>query len=117
MADIPQSKNAQKRNLKAKRREENKALRKAKKSELKKTRKRAQSEELDHTISKRARTSAQMTPIPFHATVIIDLAFDELMSEKVHVYAHVLYSMLFSIILPQECKSMASQLCHTYASN
>jgi len=97
-ADIPLSKNAQKRNLKAKRREENKALRKAKGRELKKARKRARSEELDHAISKRARTSAQVMAMPFRATVIIDLAFDELMSEK-------------------ECKSMASQLCHTYASN
>jgi len=55
-------------------------------------------EALDETISNGARTFARAMPVPFHATVIVDLAFDELMSEK-------------------ECKSMASQLCHTYASN
>ena len=83
MADVPLSKNAQKRNLKAKKREEYKALHKAKERELRKARKRARMEALDETISNGARTFARAMPVPFHATVVVDLAFDELMSEKV----------------------------------
>ncbi|KAF8335035.1 guanine-1-methyltransferase-domain-containing protein [Cantharellus anzutake] len=98
VADVPLSKNAQKRILKAQRREEIKAIRKAKEKEIKKSKKRSRAHEGQIHAPSRGRNSTQTTPMPFLASVVIDLAFDELMTVK-------------------ECKSMASQLCHTYASN
>jgi tRNA (guanine9-N1)-methyltransferase len=83
--DSPLSKNAQKRLLKAAKRTDLKLERRAKEKEARKAKKRARALESheDNDGPEPAAKKAQPARTPFDATVIIDLGFDDLMSQKV----------------------------------
>ena len=78
----PLSKKAQKRAAKAARLQEQKAERRAREKEAKKRKRRERAEAGDVDPRKRRKMNIQ-DQIPFAAQVVIDLGFDDMMTEKV----------------------------------
>lgn len=83
-AEPPLSKNAQKRILKAAKRMEFRLVRRAKERQARKAKKRARAiEEAEQDPSQPISKKPKLVQTPFDARIVVDLAFDELMSAKV----------------------------------
>jgi tRNA (guanine9-N1)-methyltransferase len=131
-AQPPLSKNARKRLLKAERYAASKAERRARDKEKKRERaekRRAGDadalEDAERRRAKRHKTedAAKLGPkCIFQARVVIDLAFDDLMSEKVRssrsfTIIAVELRLIDTVTRTQEVVSLCSQLAYTYSSN
>ncbi|KAG6378572.1 hypothetical protein JVT61DRAFT_12837 [Boletus reticuloceps] len=117
------SKKAQKRAAKAARLHELKLERRAREKEAKKQKRRERAQaiargELDENTSrKRWKTSADGETVIFNARVVVDLGFDELMSDKVGVSLCSCLSSVRRLCQGQEINSLTSQLAYTYSAN
>ena len=54
---------------------------------------------------------------PFNARVVVDLGFDDMMTDKVHIHSHKSIRKADTSSLDQEIVSLASQLAYTYSAN
>lgn len=120
------SKNAQKRALKMARREERKMEHRAKEKAAKKEKKRKRAERLaageqlsEDERQKRAKTNRVKEP--FAARVVLDLGFDDKMSDKVRGYLLCCFTACrngtVSCTTTQEITSLCSQLAYVYSVN
>src|SRR5580658_3644460 len=120
------SKNAQKRALKMARREERKMEHRAKEKAAKKEKKRKRAERLaageqlsEDERQKRAKTNRAKEP--FAARVVLDLGFDDKMSDKVRGYLLCCFTACrngnVSCTTTQEITSLCSQLAYVYSVN
>ena len=120
------SKKAQKRAAKAARLHELKLERRTREKEARKRKRRERAQavangECDANVApKRRRTNVNDGNTTFKARIIVDLGFDELMTDKVSlsfttrvVFPHVVMVMAAS----QEINSLTSQLAYTYSAN
>lgn len=123
-AQQPLSKNAQKKLAKAARFAEQKKERRAYEKEKKKEKKRMLAAKRDagelgaddEGPRKKARTDGPR--VPFEARVVVDLGFDDMMSENVSsIRATISYRGRTTCNGLQEIKSLTSQLAFTYAAN
>lgn len=121
-SEVVLSKKAQKRALKMARFEERKMERRAKEKASKKEKKRKRAERLaageqlsEDEGQKRAKLLNRAKE-PFAARVVLDLGFDDKMSDKVcGVFAF--HSMSPTVWSPQEITSLCSQLAYVYSIN
>ena len=124
----PLSKNAQKKLARAARIAEQKKERRAAEKERRKEKKREQAAkraagELDDAEDeerrKRARTEGPKRP--FHARIIVDLGFDDMMTDNVGMSIQCASTVTLTDTLwarvSQEIKSLTSQLAYTYSAN
>jgi len=122
----PLSKNAQKRARKAALFAEHKLERRAREKEARKEKKRLRGERIaageqvseDDRSSKRAKLNGPQKP--FRARVVVDLGFDEKMSDKVSDNCPLPlagFSTMTVLFCSQEITSLCSQLAYTYSTN
>lgn len=86
----PLSKNAQKRILKAQRNEELKKIKRQRERERKKM-KREEAKKQGTYIPSNKHKVRPAESVPVNASLVIDLGFDDLMTEKVSAYIHLTY--------------------------
>lgn len=108
------SKNAQKRAAKAARLQEQKSERRAREKEAKKRKRRERAQAGNADPRKRRKLGSQ-DQIPFTAQVVIDLGFDDMMTDKVSTSSHI--NMTQAQAYTQEVTSLTSQLAYTYSAN
>jgi tRNA (guanine9-N1)-methyltransferase len=116
------SKKAQKRALKMARYEERKIERRAKEKAAKKEKKRKRAERLaageqlsEDERQKRAKVNRAKEP--FAARVVLDLGFDDKMSDKVRGSLCALQHLATVFRSPQEITSLCSQIAYVYSVN
>jgi len=117
------SKKAQKRALKMARLEERKLERRAKEKAAKKEKKRRRAERIaageqlseDERTEKRAKVNHAKEP--FAARVVLDLGFDDKMSDKVRSASRFYFTSRRHLRSPQEITSLCSQLAYVYSAN
>jgi tRNA (guanine9-N1)-methyltransferase len=118
------SKSAQKKLAKAERFAQLKSERRAREKEQKAVKRKEREERLaagedpGPSDAKKRRVSREgQGPVrPFNARIVIDLSFDEKMTEKVNV-VFFFVSRYYGLTLVQEVGSLCSQLSYTYASH
>jgi len=107
----PLSKKAQKRAVKAARLQEQKVERRAREKEAKKRKRRERAQAGDVVPRKRRK----MDQTSFAAQVVIDLGFDDMMTDKVRT--NIVGIIVLARAYLQEVTSLTSQLTYTYSAN
>jgi tRNA (guanine9-N1)-methyltransferase len=110
----PLSKKAQKRAAKAARLHEQKAERRAREKEAKKRKRRERAQAGDAEPRKR-RKMGGFDQTSFAAEVVIDLGFDDMMTDKVRTKTVCITALARAYL--QEVTSLTSQLAYTYSAN